>query len=174
MKYYRKAESAAQRILQAFQDGDLPRALAPVFVNRKDDVPCRSWSWSNQLLAAIFGTGDARGYKQWEKIGRHVKKGEKSFPILVPICRKRTAKGDAATEEETTYVAGFTSAAVFTLEQTEGAPLPPPDPQVLAWLESLPLVDVARNCGLSGCDPQRPRTASRQAQGQGTLDRRRA
>ncbi len=138
MRFYRKAEAAAQQILQAFQSGDLPKAIAPVFVNRKDDVPCRSWSWSNQLLAAIAGTSDARGFRQWEKIGRRVTKGAKSFPILVPICRKRTAKGDDGTEEETTYVAGFTSAAVFTLEQTEGAPLPPPDPQVLAWLESLP------------------------------------
>ena len=36
MQFYRKAESAATRILEAFQSGNLPKALAPVFVNRKD------------------------------------------------------------------------------------------------------------------------------------------
>jgi len=61
MKFYRKAESAATRILEAFKTGNLPRALAPVFVNRKDNVPCRSWSWSNQLLTALSGYSAGRG-----------------------------------------------------------------------------------------------------------------
>jgi hypothetical protein len=55
MRYYRKAESAAQKILAAFQTGNLPKALAPMFVRRRDDVPCRSWSWSNQCGASIRG-----------------------------------------------------------------------------------------------------------------------
>lgn len=149
MQFYRKAESAATRILEAFQSGNLPKALAPVFVNRKDNVPCRQWSWSNQLLTALAGHSDARGFRQWESVGRNVKKGEKSFPILVPVVRKRTKKNDDGTEEEYTYIAGFTSAAVFGLQQTEGDPLPPPDPRVMAWLESLPLVEVARDWSLS-------------------------
>ena len=33
---------------------------------------------------------------------------------------------------------GFTSAPVFRLGDTEGDPLPPPDPKVMTWLESLP------------------------------------
>ena len=42
VKFYGKAESAANGILEAFQKPDeLPAALAPVFINRKDDVPCR-------------------------------------------------------------------------------------------------------------------------------------
>jgi len=150
MKFYRKAESAATRILEAFRTGNLPKAVAPIFIRRKDNVPCRAWSWSNQLLAALAGHSDARGYRQWQDVGRHVRKGEKSFPILVPIVRKRTEKnGETGQEEERTWIGGFTSAAVFGLGQTDGELLPPPDPAVTAWLESLPLVDVAKDWGLS-------------------------
>jgi hypothetical protein len=87
MRFYGKAEEAANRILQAFQSGNLPNALAPVFIKRKDNVPCRAWSWNNQLLTALAGHSDARGYRQWEAVGRHVKKGERSFSILVPLTR---------------------------------------------------------------------------------------
>jgi len=38
---------------------------------------------------------------------------------------------------------------VFGLSQTDGEPLPPPDPEVCQWIESLPLFDVAREWGLS-------------------------
>ena len=149
-RFYRRAQEAAETILEAFQAGDLPRALAPVFIHRKDNVPCRGWSWSNQLLAALAGHADARGYRQWQTVGRHVKKGEKSFPILAPICKKRTEKdGETGEETDHTFVVGFTSVAVFGLSQTDGDPLPPPDPAVMAWLESLPLLDVSKQWGLS-------------------------
>jgi hypothetical protein len=64
--------------------------------------------------------------------------------------RKATRKDKETGEpEEYSHVAGFTSVAVFGLHQTEGDPLPPPDPEVTAWLESLPLVEVAQEWGLS-------------------------
>ncbi len=148
--FRRRAQEVADTILKAFQENTLPKALAPVFINRVDNVPCRSWSWANQLMVAINGHCDARGYRQWEQAGRHVKKGEKAFPILVPMCKKKEAKDEETGEEKTkTYVYGFTSAPVFGLNQTEGNPLPPPDPKVMAWLESLPLLDVARSWGLT-------------------------
>ncbi len=148
--YRRKAEQAARAILDAFQNGDIPSAIAPVFINRKDGIPCRAWSWNNQLLAAIFGASDARGYRQWEKVGRNVRKGEKSFSILVPCMGKRTTKDEETGEEkESKYIYGFTSAPVFGIHQTEGEPLPPPDPKTMAWLESLPLRDVAESWGLA-------------------------
>ncbi len=78
-RFYRQAENAATRILEAFKAGNLPKALAPVFVNRRDNVPCRAWSWSNQLLAALSGHSDARGYRQWQRVGRHVKKRPESL-----------------------------------------------------------------------------------------------
>ena len=149
-RFYRKAESAAESIVAAFESGDVPKALAPVFINRRDNVPCRAWSWGNQLLAALAGTSDARGYRQWQTVGRHVTKGAKAFPILCPCVGKRTEKDtETGEEQERSYVYGFTSAPVFRLEDTDGEPLPPPDPKVMAWLESLPVVDVARAWGLT-------------------------
>jgi antirestriction protein ArdC len=149
-QFYKQAEVAAKRILEAFQAGQLPKALAPVFIRRKDNVPCRQWSWSNQLLVALFGHADARGYRQWQDVGRHVRKGERSFPILVPCMRKATERDKETGEQvERSYVYGFTSAAAFGLSQTDGAPLPEPDAAVSRWIESLPLIDVARSWGLS-------------------------
>ena len=149
-KYQRKAADAANRIMQAFQTGDLPKALAPVFIHRADNVPCRQWSWNNQLLTALSGTSDARGFRQWQKVGRRVKKGEKNFPILVPLKGKRTAQDPETGEErDVHFIYGFSSAPVFGVEQTEGDPLPPPDPAVMAWLDSLPLRGVAEAWGLS-------------------------
>jgi len=149
-RFYRQAESAAARILEAFQTGNVPKALAPIFVQRKDDVPCRAWSWSNQLLVALGGHSDARGYRQWQQVGRHVRKGQKAFHILVPMVGKRTDKDpETGEEQDRTFVRGFTSAPVFGLSQTDGDPLPPPDPAIAQWLESLPIREVAESWGLS-------------------------
>ena len=127
MKFYRQAESAAQRIVEAFQAGTVPKALAPVFVGRRDNVPCRAWSWNNQLLVALAGHADARGYRQWQEVGRHVKKGEKAVHILCPCVGKKTETDpDTGREREGSFLYGFTSAPVFGISQTEGDPLPPP------------------------------------------------
>ena len=98
-QYFGKAADAATRIMELFQNGDVPAALAPVFINRHADLPCRKWSWNNQLLTALAGTDDARGFRQWLAVGRHVRKGEHGFPILAPITRKRTDR-DSTTGEE--------------------------------------------------------------------------
>jgi hypothetical protein len=45
MRFYGKALAAANAILRAFQThSSLPAAIAPVFIQRKDGSPCRSWS----------------------------------------------------------------------------------------------------------------------------------
>ena len=149
-KFYGKAESAARTILEAFQEGNLPGSLAPIFVRRKDNVPCRQWSWSNQLLTALAGHSDARGFRQWEAAGRHVKKGEKSFPILAPLTRKIEVT-DAESGGKTGRIAvyGFKHVCVFGLSQTEGAELPAGDPEAERWIEQLPLLDVARDWSLT-------------------------
>ncbi len=59
MKFYGKSESVANRIIEQFQSGNIPKALAPVFIHRKDNIPCRAWSWTNQLLTALAGFDDA-------------------------------------------------------------------------------------------------------------------
>ena len=40
-RFHGKAKQAADTIITAFQSGTLPKALAPIFINRPDeDTPC--------------------------------------------------------------------------------------------------------------------------------------
>jgi antirestriction protein ArdC len=150
MKHYGKSEQVLQDMLKAFEAGDIPKALAQVFIRRRDNVPCRSWSISNQMLTALHGHADARGYRQWQEAGRQVRKGEKSFNILGPVYVKRKEKREDTGEEiEDTILVGFKSIPVFGLRQTEGDELPDVDQDAEDWLNSLPLVDVARAWGLT-------------------------
>jgi hypothetical protein len=147
MKFYGKAEEAADDILRAFRHPTtLPQPLAQIFVHRKDNLPCRSWSWRNQLLVALHGFSDARGFRQWEQVRRRVKKGEKAFRILSPVAR---TVEDEDTGEKRTILHGFRGTPVFGYEQTEGAALPKGDPATDNWLSSLPLLEVAKSWGLS-------------------------
>ena len=123
------------------------------------------WSvqWSDDGTAATFShDGLQRSTKYtfqiltaWDLAGNNLVTGSVANPWTFHTINNTspaivsTPVMSAEEEEEYTYIAGFTSAAVFGLEQTEGDPLPPPDPKVMAWLESLPLVEVAREWGLS-------------------------
>lgn len=147
-RYHGQAEAAARQILAAFETGNLPEALAPIFIRRDDDTPCAKWSWSNQLLCAIHGTADARGFRQWLDVKRSVKKGSKAFYILAPCVKKRTSTDEAGEESERVFITGFRGVPVFAIEQTEGDPVPDPDPSLREWVNRLPLVDVARAWGL--------------------------
>jgi hypothetical protein len=147
MGFYGQAEAAAQRIVRLFEDtNSLPAPLAQVFIRRKDGTHCRKWSWGNQVLVVLHGYTDARGFRQWEQVGRRVKKGEKAFYILGPIPKKLR---DEEAGEERTIIVGFKGLPVFGLEQTEGRPLQTADPEVEKWVDSLPLLDVAKRWGLS-------------------------
>lgn len=149
MKYYGKAESVASAILDAFKSGNLPQALAPMFIQRKDKVPCRAWSWANQLVVAIHGHSDARGFRQWEAVGRHVRKGEKALHILAPLIRKVEDTDSAGRTVERPIVYGFKSVPVFGLRQTDGEPLSTGDTATDNYLASLPFLDVAKAWGLN-------------------------
>ena len=147
MRFYDKADESAQVILEAFRNPHrLPKPLAQVFIHRQDNLPCRAWSWRNQLLVALHGYQDARGFRQWQQAGRRVKKGERAFYILSPLCRKGQ---DEKTGQEKTVIYGFKGTPVFGYEQTDGSPLPPSDPEAVRWVETLPLLAVAREWGLS-------------------------
>lgn len=159
-----KAQAAAAEaldyILEKFSTGDeLPEAIATVMIARLEGVaPMASWSLGNQLLALRAGTTDARGYRQWEHVGRHVAKGCRAFYILAPRTAKRT-ETDPETGEKTTrpFITGFVGLPVFRYEDTEGLPIEREqyDPPSLP-----PLHEVARALGVSveyapaphGCD----------------------
>ncbi|HWA99979.1 MAG TPA: hypothetical protein VG713_15880 [Pirellulales bacterium] len=151
MKFYGKAEAAAKTIVDAFKAGNLPAALAPIFIERKDDRPSTSWSWGNQLIAALHGCTDARAFGQWFDVKRAVKKGEHArCIILAPCTRKEKSKGDDGQDTERLHVYGFRGVPVFDVSQTDGEPLPPAvDSDTAAWLAKLPWREVAESWGLS-------------------------
>src|SRR5207248_5250966 len=84
------AEQALADVLELFEDPErLPAAIATTLILRQtSDAPMTGWSLCNQLLVLLAGTTDARGYRQWEEAGRHVKQGSKAIRILAPRTRR--------------------------------------------------------------------------------------
>jgi len=151
MKLYgKRTKGVAERIIEAFKQPErLPKALAPIFIHRKDDVPCRKWSWHNQLIVALSATIDARGIKQWNRAGRRVKKGSSAIWILAPCVKKVTEEGDSGEEKERQIIYGFRSVPVFAAEDTEGDVLPKGDDRYDSWVKELPLTEVAEAWGIN-------------------------
>ena len=136
-----KVKQALQSIVQRFEQGNIPDVIAystfPI-----PNIPAARWSLLNRILMNLSGTNDARGYRQWQEVGRHVKYGAKAFTILAPrFIKKETEEG----EKEKMLLAGFLGVPVFKVEDTEGEPL---DYEQLE-LPELPLMEVARRWGVS-------------------------
>ena len=65
------------------------------------------------------------GYRNWQKLGRYVKKGEHGLAIIAPIVRRRGAPdGNSVNEIEEDVVIAFKTAHVFDVSQTDGKSLP--------------------------------------------------
>jgi len=131
-------------ILQAFESGNIPEAIAysmfPI-----PALPSSKWSFLNRITIFLSGTADARGFRQWNDAGRHVKKGVTAIYILVPRMIKRETASEAGEPEEEEVLAGFMGRPVFRVEDTEGEPL---DYQQIE-LPPLPLMERAQEWGLS-------------------------
>jgi len=153
-----KAKAELQKLLGLFESGDVPDAVAKVLLPARD-VPCAKWSLSNRMLCLLHGTDDARGFRQWEKAGRHVKKGCHALYILAPRMVKRKADETAGKragsaslygldpkQEPTHVLIGFKAVPVFRYEDTDGEALNRADydPPELP-----PLYDVAGRFGVS-------------------------
>jgi DNA primase catalytic core len=74
-----------------------------------------------QSLARGFTPSRVAGYRAWQALDRHVRRGEQGIQILAPLIRKITPENG---EEEERRVVGFRVVHVFDLAQTEGEPLP--------------------------------------------------
>ncbi len=89
---------------------------------------------SNNTLLITTQYPEARkvaGFKAWQALGRHVKKGEKAIWIIAPIVSKQRApklslqeKTPPEGEDSTRTIRGFRYVPVFDISQTEGADLP--------------------------------------------------
>jgi antirestriction protein ArdC len=136
-----KVQLALQSILARFESGDIPEAIAystfPI-----PNIPAAKWSLLNRTLMFLAGTQDARGFRQWIGVGRHVKKGSKAFTILAPRFVKKETENE---EDEKRILAGFLAVPVFRIEDTDG--------QLLDYerieLPELPLIEVAQEWGVS-------------------------
>lgn len=62
------------------------------------------------------------GYRAWQKLGRQVRKGEKSITIIAPMMLKKEADNGVDPEK----VLRFKAASVFDVSQTDGEELPAP------------------------------------------------
>ncbi|QSO50127.1 ArdC-like ssDNA-binding domain-containing protein [Alicyclobacillus mengziensis] len=140
---------ATQKLLEMWKTGNLPQAVAHTMLARKSgDRPSDTWSLANQILTLINGTEDARGFRQWEQVGRHVKKGAKAIYILGPVARKITEKdSDTGEEQEKTIITGFKSIPVFRIEDTDGEPIENSRPNYTPPVMP-PLMNVAKAWGI--------------------------
>jgi hypothetical protein len=146
------ASKAVSQILSAFENGNLPQAIAYSTFNPPSNIPAYKWTQRNRALAFLAGTGDARGFKQWQESGRHVKKGSKAIYILGPIMVKWDSNDVIEFENgagelkkiDNMKCVGYHAIPVFRMEDTEGKPLE------YAQLEPrhLPLAEVAERWGL--------------------------
>lgn len=126
-----KIQEVLAKLVGMFQAGQFPEYAKRVFIQKAAadhgiDRPCKSWSCNNFLIMLLSGTEDARGYQQWQAVGRQVKKGAKSFSILGPCTKMITVKvRDKETgeerEEKRQIITGFRAIPVFRYEDTEGA-----------------------------------------------------
>ena len=128
-------------LLEEFKNGTIPEAVQYMMFPIPD-IPSAHWSLLNKLMMFFHDTEDARGYKQWQEVNRHVIKGKKSFDILVPVFKKEL---DEETKDETTVLKGFCCGCVFRMEDTEGEQL---DYQKLK-LPQFPLLKKAQALGVT-------------------------
>ncbi len=89
----------------------------------------RHYSWNNVFLIAAQrpNATHVAGFHTWHDLGRSVKKGEKGIMIFAPMIVKREdapVQPKESQPKEPSRLAGFRTAYVFDISQTEGKALP--------------------------------------------------
>ena len=136
-----RIKDALNGILAKFESGDIPQAVA-ISTFPMDDMPSSNWSFLNRLIMCLSGTLDARGFRQWQQVGRSVKGGSKALYIMVPkLTRRETDQG-----EDEHIIRGFLAKPVFRYEDTAGKPIEQKEPPILP---DLPLIEKAKEWGIA-------------------------
>src|SRR5215211_9415847 len=109
-----------ERSVAAIQDSDTFRAYLTA------QARFHTYSFGNVLLILSQRPESTRvaGYRTWQSLERHVKKGEKAIRIIAPAYYKRKEVDAQTGEDVERQVTFFRSASVFDYSQTEGKPLP--------------------------------------------------
>ena len=136
-----KVQKVLHGILEKFKTGDVPKAIVYSMFPIKG-TPSDRWSYINRMIMLLYGTVDARGIRQWNRVGRSVKRGSKAIYILVPYF----VKGRCLDDDETEMLKGFMAKPVFGVEDTEGEPLGY-EKEIL--LPDLPLLERAKEWGIT-------------------------
>jgi hypothetical protein len=88
-------------LLQWFgQSGNIPASVAFSQYPAPKNIPLHSWSFLNRTVCFLSGTMDARGFRQWQKANRKVKKGAKAIYILAPMFFKKAEEGEEIEVED--------------------------------------------------------------------------
>lgn len=67
------------------------------------------------------------GFRAWQRLGRHVRKGEHGIAIMAPVAwrrKNRRAQDDNENDPDDETVSTFKTTYVFDISQTDGKPLP--------------------------------------------------
>ncbi|PJF32821.1 MAG: hypothetical protein CUN57_03890, partial [Phototrophicales bacterium] len=100
-----------KNLINQFKSGNIPQPLAYIILNKnKSDLPMWRWSINNIMSCVLAGATDARGYRQWKKVGRYPTTKANMF-ILVPLFY--TKKNDDGEEEQIHY--GFKTTPVWDI-----------------------------------------------------------
>jgi hypothetical protein len=139
-----KAQAALEKVVQQFKNGDLSPIVKIASIQPQGgQMPSDKWSLGNRFMVYIqTGTLDCRGFRQWQNVGRYVKRGSHAAYILAPIL---IPGSELRTREDRTVLKGFKAVAVFAVHDTEGKSVPKVDykPRNLP-----PLSDVAKRLGV--------------------------
>ncbi len=143
-----RVNAAIEKLVALLESPEAPDMIARSIIHpmANHEIPSAKWSASNVLIMLMNGTEDARGYQQWQAVGRQVNKGSKAFHILAPTIKKVKEEKDG-TETEKEVVIGFHAVPVFRYEDTEGDALP--DEAVYMPVTLPPLMDVAEKLGIT-------------------------
>lgn len=144
-----KQQKAMDKIIARFENGDLSTVVKKSLITVDKSSPAHNRSLNNRILSiAQADTIDLRTYKQWQAVGRQVRKGEMSNIIYVP----RMIKAQDEDGNEQYRCVGFSLLSVFSPHQTdeiegfEGEKYQP----VETTPEQLPpLYDISQKMGIS-------------------------
>jgi hypothetical protein len=119
-------KDAIDKVVEALRTGDIKRIAYAVFKSQRGR-PSDLWSFFNRLIMFASDTEDARGFRQWQRTGRHLLKGTKALYILGPVkykTRIKVTNGDGEEEVVKEEIrTGFKSIPVYRVEDTGGKPL---------------------------------------------------
>ena len=115
-------KEAIKRVVETLRTGDIEKIAYAVFKCQKGR-PSDSWSFLNRLIMFCHDTEDARGFAQWNKVGRRLKKGTKAFYISVPglvKTKNKTTNEEGEEEDERRRI--YMQKPVYRFEDTTGTP----------------------------------------------------